>query len=183
MFFFCHLLQKLLIKATKYYEIRDQRVWISGNRHLTCPVSTILFLAAILIFFENAVLYISRSYWPILMFSDSKHWKITLYPVLNFEENRSKIATVKVPEWKTYKTAAMTSSSLNFQNRWKASLANIFKIICGKFHQNRPTRMGCRDDTHTQTHRHTDRQTDTLGSILTYSVKIWLNIKRRDTVA
>ena len=42
------------------------------------------------------------------------------------------------------------------------SLANIFKIICGKFHQNRPIRMGCRDDTHTRTDRQTDRQTDTL---------------------
>ena len=35
------------------------------------------------------------------------------------------------------------------------SLANIFKIICGKFHQNRPIRMGCRDDTHTHTQTHT----------------------------
>ena len=102
-----------------------------------------------------------RSYWPILLIFNSKHWKTTLYLVLNFEENRSKIATVRVPEWKTYKMAAMTSSILNFQNRWKMSLANILKIICGKFHQNRPIRMGCRDDTHTQTHTQTDRHTDT----------------------
>ena len=179
--FFFHFLLKLLIKSTKYYQIRDQRVWISGNRHLTCPISKILFLAAILIFFENAVLYISGSYRPILLIFNSKHWKTTLYLVLNFEENRSKIATVRVPEWKTYKMAAMTSSILNFQNPWKMSLANILKIICGKFHQNRPIRMGCRDDTHIHTHTHThtqtDRHTDTLGSITTYSVKIWLNIK------
>ena len=47
---FLPFLYKLLIKSTKYYQIRDQRVWISGNRHLTCPISKILFLAAILIF-------------------------------------------------------------------------------------------------------------------------------------
>ena len=65
--FFLPFFQKLLIKSTKYYQIRDQRVWISENRHLTRPISKILFLAAILIFFENAVLYISESYRPILM--------------------------------------------------------------------------------------------------------------------
>ena len=155
---FLPFLHKLLIKSTKYYQIRDQRVWISGNRHLTCPISKILFLAAILIFFENAVLHIAGSYRPISLIFNSEHWKTTLYVVLNFEENRSKIATVRVPHWKTYKMAAMTSSILNFQNPWKMSLANILQIICGKFHQNRPIRMGCRDDTHrqtdTQTHRH-----------------------------
>ena len=33
-------------------------------------------------------------------------------------------------------------------------------MICGKFHQNRPIRMGCRDDTHTHTDTQTDRHTD-----------------------
>ena len=49
-------------------------------------------------------------------------------------------------------------------------------MICGKFHQNRSIRLGCRDDTHTQTHI-TDRQTHThtLGSIATYSVKLTEN--------
>ena len=52
--FFCvPFLHKLLIKSTKYYQIRDQRVWISGNRPLICPISKILFLAAILIFFSK----------------------------------------------------------------------------------------------------------------------------------
>ena len=124
-------------------------------------------------FFENAVLYISGSYRPILLIFNSKHWKTTLYLVLNFEENRSKIATVRVPEWKTYKMAAMTSSILNFQKPWKKSLANILKIICGKFHQNRSIRMGCRDDTHTQTHRHTDRHTDTHTDTLGFDRNIF----------
>ena len=34
-------------------------------------------------------------------------------------------------------------------------------IIYGKFHQNRPIRMSCRDDTHTRTDRQTHTQTDT----------------------
>ena len=52
------------------------------------------------------------------------------------------------------------------------SLANICQIICGKFHQNRFIRLGCKDDTDRQTDRQTDTQTHTLGSIATYSVKM-----------
>ena len=95
-------------------------------------------------FLENAVLHIGRSYKPILLIFNSKQWKTTLYIVLNFEEHRSKIATVRVPDLKTYKMAAMTSSILNFQNPWKMSLANILRIICGKFHQNRSIRIKVR---------------------------------------
>ena len=50
------------------------------------------------------------------------------------------------------------------------TLANICQMICGKFHQNRFIRLGCGDDTHTQTDRQT--HTHTLGSIATYSVKM-----------
>ena len=66
------------------------------------------------------------------------------------------------------KMAAMTSSNSKFQKPWKMTLANILKMICRKFHQNRLIRLGCRDDTHRQTHRHTDTRTHTLGSIATY---------------
>ena len=41
--------------------------------------------------------------------------------------------------------------------------------------------MGCRDDTHTRTDRQTHTHTDTLGWIATFSVKIWLNIKKACT--
>ena len=33
-------------------------------------------------------------------------------------------------------------------------------MMCGKFHQNRSSRFGCRDDTHTHAHTHTDRQAE-----------------------
>ena len=59
------------------------------------------------------------------------------------------------------KMAAMTSSNSKFQKPRKMTLANILKIICVKFHQNRSNRLGCRDDTHTQTDRQTDRRTHT----------------------
>ena len=62
--------------------------------------------------------------------------------------------------FKKDKMADMTSSILKFQNLWNMSLANIVKIICRKFHQNRPIRLGCRASTHTHTytHKHTNTQ-------------------------
>ena len=59
------------------------------------------------------------------------------------------------------KMAAMTSSNSKFQKPRKMTLANILKIICVKFHQNRFIRLGCRDDTHRHTHTHTHTQTHT----------------------
>ena len=55
----------------------------------------------------------------------------------------------------------MTSSNSKFQKPRKKTLANICQIICGKFHQNRFIRLGCRDDTHIQTHTHTHTHTKT----------------------
>ena len=54
-------------------------------------------------FFENAVGHIGGSYQPILLILNSKQWKTTFYLVLNFEENRTKIATVRVPKRKSAK--------------------------------------------------------------------------------
>ena len=51
--------------------------------------------------------------------------------------------------------------------------------ICGKFHQNRSIRLGCRDDN--DRHTQTDTQTDTLASIATYSVKLTEYKKREKT--
>ena len=53
----------------------------------------------------------------------------------------------------------MTSSFSKCQNLIRANLANIRKIIFGKFNQNRPNRLGCGDDTGKLTDRHTPRQT------------------------
>ena len=44
----------------------------------------------------------------------------------------------------------MTSSFSKFQNTRKFDLENVCMIICGTFHQNRPIRLGCGDDTHIQ---------------------------------
>ena len=51
------------------------------------------------------------------------------------------------------------------------SQAHVLETICVKFHQNRPSRLGCRADTDRQTyvHIHTDRHP---GPIQTYSVKM-----------
>ena len=82
-----------------------------------------------------------------------------------FEENYAKIEDVRVPHWKTYKKAVMTSSNQNFQNLRKVSSQIFVKIIWSKFHQNRPRIVemrGC----YRQTHTHTDAQ---MGSV-------WVNI-------
>ena len=76
-------------------------------------------LAAILSFFLKAVSHNFSSYQPILLILNSKHWMEFYLHVLKFEENRSKIATVRVPQPKVATMAAMTSSNLNFQNREK----------------------------------------------------------------
>ena len=57
----------------------------------------------------------------------------------------------------------------------KKILAHVLGTNCVKFHQNRPSCLGCRVGTHTQTDRQTNRQTDKQTdkhprSILTYSV-------------
>ena len=70
--------------------------------------------------------------------------------------------------------AAITSSISKFQNPGKEDLANICQIICRKFHQNPLIRMGCSASTHTQIDRqtHTHTHTSTIGSTVTYSVKM-----------
>ena len=62
----------------------------------------------------------------------------------------------------------------------KTAQEDILERICVNFRQNRTSRLGCSADTHTHTHIHTqththihtDTHTDTLGSILTYSVRM-----------
>ena len=59
------------------------------------------------------------------------------------------------------KKAVMTSFSQNFQKMRKVSSQILDKVICVKFHQNRPNgakMKGC--DRQTHTHTNTDRQTD-----------------------
>ena len=121
------------------------------------------------IFRKGSPLFSTGSYQPILLIFNSKHWKTPKFLVYNFEENRSKIATVRVPHSKTYKMAAMTSSDQHFQNLRKVSSQNLVKIMWSKFHQNRPNSVqikGC----DRQTHRHTYTRTDRARSGLKYSV-------------
>ena len=73
-----------------------------------------------------------------------------------FEENCAKIEDVRVPHWKTYKKAVMTSSNQNFENLRKVSSQIFVKTMWSKFQQNRSKIVEIRDD-----HRQTDRQTDT----------------------
>ena len=47
----------------------------------------------------------------------------------------------------------MTSMFCEFQNQ-RTSLANISQIICRKFHQNRPIRLGCKGYTNRHTRMH-----------------------------
>ena len=131
-------------------------------------------------FSQTRSAFSTRSYWPILLIFNSKHWKTTKFLVYKFKEGQSKIATVGVPHSKTYKMAAMTSSDQHFQNLRKTSSQNLVKIMWSKFHQNRPNSVqikGCdrHTDTHTQTHTQTHRQGSFWTKIISHMK--WLNIK------
>ena len=81
-------------------------------------------------------IYIGISYRPILLIFSSKHWKATLHLVFNFQENRIKIATVRVPEWKNTIWPPWRHPFWIFKMQEKTFPANICPIICGKFHSN-----------------------------------------------
>ena len=107
----------------------------------------------------SLVSYFDKTYQPILLIFNSKQIKSTFYLVSKFEDNQSKITTVRVPERKSAKWPLLRHQIQNFKNRENMTLANILKIICVKFHQNRSIRLGCRDDTDRQTHTQTDAHT------------------------
>ena len=112
-------------------------------------------------FFDNAVRFLTRSYQPILLIFNSKHWKAPNFLVYNFKGHQSKISTVRVPHLKTYKTAAITSSKQHFQNQRKASSQIFAVIMWSKLHQNWPNSVqikGCHRQIHTQKDRLTHRQ-------------------------
>ena len=71
------------------------------------------------ILFENAVYNIGRSYRPILLIFNCKHWKTSLYLLFNFKENQCKIATMRVPEWKSTKWPLWCHWFRNVKNREK----------------------------------------------------------------
>jgi len=145
---------------TIHNHIRDQQVNFSRNRYLTCLVSKILFLAAILNFFSkmrSAIL--AWSYRRILLVLNSKQWKTTFYLVLKFWRKSDKNCDRESARTKKCKMAAMTSSISNFQNPRKTDLTNISKTICRKFHQNQSIRLGCSAVTHTHIHTHTYKHT------------------------
>ena len=68
---------------------------------LLAQVQKFLLLAAVLIFFRKR--HIGGSYQPISLILNSKQLKTTFYLLLNFKENRTKIATVRVPQRKNAK--------------------------------------------------------------------------------
>ena len=72
-------------------------------------------------FFEKMSAFSTGSYWSILLIFNSKYLKTLNFLVYDFKEDRSEIATVRVPHLKTYKMAAMTSSEQHFQNPKKVS--------------------------------------------------------------
>ena len=67
---------------------------------------------------------------------------------LNLKKNRSKIATLKVPERENAKWPPRRHQIQIFKNR-----NNNCQIMAAKFNQNRHNRLGCR----ASTYRHTDR--------------------------
>merc|ERR1711989_13736 len=122
-------------------------------------------------------MFSTGSYSSILLIFNSKHWKTLKFLVYKFGEDRSKIATVRVPHSKTYNMAAMTSSDQYFQNLRKVSSQNLVKIMWSKFHQNRPNSVqikGCDRQTDRQTDTHTHIHTHRQGSFWT---KIFSHMK------
>ena len=70
-------------------------------------------------FLLNAVLSITGSYQSILLIFNSKHRNTTRKLVSKFEENRTKIATVRVPQRKNAKWPPWRHQIRNFKNREK----------------------------------------------------------------
>ena len=105
---FSHFSRKLWSKPTKYCHFCDQRVWISGNWHLTCPISKKMFLAAILDFLRKR----GRLYWRKLPtdFADFQ-WQTPAdnkVPCIKFWRKSDKKCDRESAESKKYKMAAMT---------------------------------------------------------------------------
>ena len=126
-------------------------------------------------FFLNAVRHIGKSYLSISLILKSKQWKTTFCLILNFKDNRSKIATLRVPQRKTNKMAAMMSRFRNVKIRekltykylsdhlWKMSSKLIHPFGLYHCHQ------------HTYTHTHTYIDTPSVRSQHIQSK--WLNTK------
>ena len=118
---FSRINRKWLLKSKKYYRIRVQQVNISRTK--TTPHLPISDNFGFIGNFGRktqkivrAVLNKTGSYPPILLIFNSKHGVVLGYTVYQFEANRSKITTVRVPHTKTYKMAAMTSSNWDIPN-------------------------------------------------------------------
>ena len=85
---------------SKFVLCRSELVYVDT---LLVRIRKFYFWRPFWIFFKNAVRYCVKTYRPILLIFNSKLWKTTVYLVFKFEENRSKIATVRVPERKNAK--------------------------------------------------------------------------------
>ena len=113
------------------------------------------------------------SYWSILLIFNTKQCKSYVLLVLKFEENRTKIATVRVPQRVSAKWPLWRHQIRNFKNREKWHSQIYSRSFVESF-----IKIGSSvwavEMTHTyrHTYRQTDTHTHTLGSIATYSVKM-----------
>ena len=136
------------------------------------------------IFFENAVRYNVETYQPILLIFNSKLWNTTVYLVFKFEENRSKIATVRVPRRNSSKWPPWRHRFRNFKIRekWTSQISvrsfveNFIKIDPSVWAGELPhTYTHTHTQTHTHTHTHTYIHTPSVRS--QHIQSNWLNIK------
>ena len=151
---FCHFDRKWRIQSTKYCHFRDQQVNFGRNRHFTCLVSKVLFLAAILIFFRKR----GRPYWWKLPndFADFKKQTVEdkfLSSVKFWRQSKQNCDRESAA--KEHKQNGRHDVTISkFQNPRKNDLANICQIICRTFHQNRSIRLGYSAATHTHRYTH-----------------------------
>ena len=95
---------KFVIYGSELVEI--DTLLVQFERHFKKDV----FWRPFCLFYENAVSHNFQSYQLILLIFNSKQGTDLNFIVLKFEENRSKFATVRVPQPKAAIMAAMTSS-------------------------------------------------------------------------
>ena len=133
----CDFYKKVLMVLTKYYQIRDERVWLSINRHPTCPIEETNW-RLFWVFFLNAVRHIGGSYRSILLIFNSKHVMTISYLVFKLKENQIIIVTVRVAEWTSTKWRLWRHRFRNFKARekshWQISARSFVEISSKSVH-------------------------------------------------
>ena len=88
----------IFMQSTKNHQIWNLRVQISRNRYFTCPISKISISRKNVNFLVERGSLNQQKLIRILLIFNSKHQHILEYLVSKFEENPTKIATVRVPQ-------------------------------------------------------------------------------------